>query len=257
VVTRKFPRSQIARTTPDRVEVRGFDLANDLLGRVDFGEMAFLELTGRLPEPNESIVFNAMLVALVEHGITPSTLAARLTYLGAPDALQASVAAGILGLGTVFVGTIEGAARMIQEALPDESHPTDLESTAAAIVREYRRSGRLIPGLGHPIHKPADPRTTRLFELAAENNLSGRYVELMRLIARQAERQTGRVLPVNATGAIGALASEMGIPWQICRGLGIMARAVGLVGHLLEEIREPVAGQVWSEAQAELERASD
>ena len=242
-------RSEMAWSSPDRVVVRGFDLTADLMGKVNLGDMAFLELMGRLPAENESVVFNAMLVALVEHGITPSTLAARLTYLGAPEALQGAVAAGLLGVGSVFVGTIEGAARLLQDALPVGGGGANLPVLAAEIVSAYRDRREHIPGLGHPIHKPVDPRAVRLFFLADHYGLSGRYVQLMQLIGKEARQQSGRPLPINVTGALGALAGEMGIPWQICRGLGVMARAIGLVGHLLEEMREPIAGEVWRRAE--------
>lgn len=227
-------RSDIAWSAPDRIVVRGYDLAGELLGRVNLGDMAFLGLMGRLPTPQESAVFNAMLVALVEHGLTPSALAARLTYLGAPEALQGAVAAGLLGLGNVFVGSLEGAARMLQEALEGIPTEADLRPIAARVVAGFAERKALIPGIGHPIHKPVDPRTPRLFAIAAE-----------------AEGRFGRSLPVNATGAVGALASELGIPWQVCRGLGVMARAVGLVGHILEEMRQPLAEEVWLRVDAE------
>src|SRR5579884_854081 len=173
------PRSAISTSTSDRITVRGLDLTTDLMGKVGLGDMAFLELLGRLPNSGESVVFNAMLVSLVEHGLTPNTLAARLTYLGSPEALQASVAAGVLGLGTVFVGSIEGAARMLQEALAEEGAGDDLQRLAGVIVEEHLSSRRSIPGLGHPIHRPVDPRARRLFELASENGLAGSYVELI------------------------------------------------------------------------------
>jgi citrate synthase len=241
-------------STPDRIVVRGFDLVDDLLGKVDLGDMAFLELMGRLPTQDESTVFNALLVALVEHGITPNTLAARLTYLGAPEALQCAVAAGLLGLGSVFVGTIEGAARILQEALPREGDRSDLEALAGRIVWEHRERGQPIAGLGHPIHKPVDPRATRLFALAEQHGASGPYVRLMQLIGQEAERQTSRTLPVNVTGAIGAIASELGIPWQICRGLGLMARSIGLVAHVLEEMRHPMGAEIWRRVDEEATR---
>lgn len=247
--TDRAVRSHLSSSTPDRITVRGMNLTQDLMGKVNLGDMAFLELLGDLPDESESIVFNAMLVALVEHGVTPNTLAARLTYLGAPESLQGAVAAGILGLGSVFVGTIEGAARMLEEGLGTTDAPEDLDQVAQSIVRRHREDRHAIPGIGHPLHKSVDPRAERLFELAAEHNLSGRYVQLMQRISQEAERQTGRRLPVNATGAIGALAAELGIPWQICRGLGLMARSIGLVAHLLEEMREPMAAQVWRWAE--------
>lgn len=241
-------RSDLSWSTAERVTVRGFDLTGELMGWVNLGDMAFLELMGRLPSTGESIVFNAMLVALVEHGVTPNTLAARLTYAGAPESLQGAVAAGLLGLGSVFVGTIEGSARMLQEGLTEGEPDGEL---AARIVAHYRAGGERIPGLGHPIHTPVDPRAERLFALAGEHGLAGRHVALMRQIGLEAERQAGRVLPVNVTGAIGAVASEMGLPWTICRGLGLMARGIGLVAHLLEEMRQPMAGEIWRRAEAE------
>jgi citrate synthase len=244
--------SQMGWSTPDTITVRGMDLTAELMGRINLGDMAFLELLGRLPDEAESVVFNAMLVSLVEHGTTPSTLAARLTYLGAPEALQGAVAAGLLGVGSVFVGTIEGAAKMLYDALNDAPDDTvDLDALAQEVVANFRAERRHIPGIGHPIHKPEDPRATRLFALAEQYGLAGRYVALMTAIAREAARQSGRVLPLNATGAIGALACEMGLPWEICRGLGVMARAIGLVGHLLEESTNPMADQIWRRVDEE------
>ena len=248
-------RSDLAWSTPDRIVVRGKDLANELLGKINLGDMAFLELTGRLPTAQESIVFNAILVTLVEHGVTPSALAARLTYAGAPESLQAAVAAGLCGLGTVFVGTMEGAAKMLYAALPrDRSASVDsaaLDRLAREIVDDHRARRAAIPGLGHPIHKPVDPRTLRLFALAKENGLAGNYVALMQRIGAEAERALGRDLPINATGAIGAISCELGFSDRIVRGFGVMARAVGLVAHLLEESERPMALEIWHRAEDE------
>jgi len=242
-------RSSIARSTPDKIFVRGHDLAADLIGKVSLGDFAFLELRGRLPDHRESVMFNALAVSLVEHGLTPSTIAARLTYYGAPEALQAAVAAGLLGMGDRFGGSIEQAARMLQEAPPEGEG----RYVAREIVASYRARKAVIPGVGHPIHKAADPRTTRLFALAAENGFSGRHVNLIGLIAEEATAAYGRELPVNATGAIAAVASEMDLDWRICRGLAVMARAIGLVAHVQEEIKEPMAAEIWSRAEAESE----
>lgn len=253
--TRTPLRSDLAWSTTDRIVVRGRDLPNELLGKINFGDMAFLEIAGRLPSAQESVVFNALLVTLVEHGVTPSALAARLTYAGAPESLQAAVAAGLCGLGTVFVGSMEGAAHMLYEALPrDRATSADagtLDGLAQNVVADFRARGTAIPGLGHPIHKPVDPRTSRLFQLAAENGLAGNYVALMKRISTQAANAAGRALPINATGAIGAICCELGFSDRIVRGFGVMARAVGLVAHLLEESERPMALEIWHRAEEE------
>jgi citrate synthase len=227
-------RSELGWSTRDRIVVRGKDLPGEILGTLNLGDMAYFELTGKVPDAKQSKLFNAMAVTLVEHGVTPSALAARLTYLGAPEAMQAAVAAGLCGLGSVFVGSMEGCAKLLFDAVREGKD-------AKAIVSEYKR----IPGLGHPLHKPVDPRTKRLFELARETGFYGRYCQLVEALGKE------KNLVVNATGAIGALACELGLDWRAVRGIGVMARAVGLVGHLLEEARQPMAETVWHQVEAQ------
>jgi len=219
-------KSELAWSTPDRIVVRGKSLPDEILGHINLGDMAFLEIMGRVPNPKESKLFNAMVVTLVEHGITPSAIATRMTYLGAPESPQAAVAAGLLGLGSVFVGSMEGVAKMLSEN-------ADIESM------------KRVPGLGHPIHKPVDPRSVRLFEIARETGFYGKYCKRMEEIGKQ------KKLVVNATGAIGALACELGIDWRAVRGIGVMARAIGLVGHILEEANQPMALELWERAEDE------
>ncbi|MDP3136525.1 MAG: citryl-CoA lyase [Burkholderiaceae bacterium] len=247
-------RSDIAWSTTDRITVRGKDLPSEILGHMNLGDMAYLQLTGRTPTPEQSRVFNAMLITLVEHGITPSALVARMTYTGAPESLQAAVAAGLCGLGTVFVGSTEGAARMLYEALPDPSRPADLKAIARTTVEAFRTRREIVPGIGHPVHKPVDPRAPRLFQIAAENGMATQYIRLMELIAEEAERQSGKQLPVNATGAIGAICCEFGFPWKVVRGFGVMARAIGLVGHILEESEQPMSMEILWRVEEEASR---
>ena len=234
---KKDIRSDMGWSTADRITVRGKDLPNEILGHLNLGDMAFLELTGRTPNERESKMFNAIVVTLVEHGMTPSAMVARLTYYGAPEALQASVAAGLLGLGSVFVGSMEGVARILSDAVA-------AGKDAKAVLAENKR----MPGLGHPIHKPIDPRSTRLFEIARETGFYGKYCKLMEEIAGT------RGITLNATGAIGAIACELGLDWKIVKGLGVMARAIGLVGHILEETRQPISETLWHHTEDEATR---
>ena len=237
-MSKKKLRSDMGWSSRDRIVVRGKDLVTELLGKASVGEVAFLELKGRLPTAQETQVFDAVVVALVEHGMTPSAIASRMTYLGAPESLQGAVAAGLLGLGDRYGGSVEGVARMLQETI-------DSGGDAASIVDGFRKKREPVPGLGHPIHKPIDPRTPKLLEIAAANGLSGRYVSLMEEVAREASSAYKRDLPVNATGAIGAILSELDLPWRVTRGVAVMARAIGLVGHLQEELAEPQADEIW------------
>ncbi len=248
MTARKRLRSDIAWSDATHIVVRGHNLV-DLLGKASLGEFAFLELTGRMPTPEQSTVFEAIVVVLVEHGLTPSAIAARMTYLGSPEALQAAVAAGLLGIGDRFGGPAESVARMLQDAMTGGGD--DLRAMAADVVRASRDTGRPVPGVGHPIHREVDPRTPRLFEVAAANGYAGRYVELMNLVGDEASTAFGRHLPVNATGAIGAIASELGFEPRMCRGLAVIARSIGLVAHLLEEDREPLAAEIWSRVDDE------
>jgi citrate synthase len=244
-------RSDIAWSTPDRVVVRGKDLSEEIIGHLNFGDFAYLQIMGSAPNALESRMFNAILVTLAEHGITPSVIAARMTYLGAPEAMQAAVAAGLCGLGSVFVGSTEGTTRLLYDALAGGDVARNLAEIANTVVAAFRGRKEAVPGLGHPIHKPVDPRTVRLFALARSCGLGGRYIALMEEIAAAMARASGRSLPINAAGAVGAVCCELGLPWQAVRGVGVMARAVGLVGHILEEAERPIAREIWLRTEEE------
>lgn len=255
--SKKPLKSEMGWSSPDRIVVRGCDLTTDLLGKIDLGSMAFLEITGRRPTPQEADVFNALLVTLVEHGMTPQAIATRLISLAAPEALQGAVAAGLLGVGSVFAGGSEQIAKLLQEQLNDQPVDVDLKGMAARIVEDYAARKAVIPGIGHPLHKPIDPRTPVLFAIAERNGFRGRYVALLEAISAEAERRLRRSLPINATGAIGAILCELQFPWRICRGVAVISRAVGLVGHLAEEMKNPLAREIWERAEHEVLETKD
>ena len=214
--------------------------------------MAFLEIRGRLPTEKEAEVFNAVLITLVEHGMTPQAIATRLVNLAAPEALQAAVAAGLCGVGSVFAGGSEQTAKMLQNAFKDGADGTTLPEVAAGIVETFVAQRQPIPGIGHPLHKPIDPRTPVLFGIAERNGFRGRYIALLEQISKNAEARLQRELPVNATGAIGAILSELDFPWRICRGIAVISRCVGLVGHLAEEMKNPLGREIWERIEEEV-----
>ena len=235
--------TSIGHSTVNSIEVCGYDLTGELMGEVDFAAVFFLLISGRTPEPGESRLFNAILVALADHGLTPSALAARLTYTGAPEAVQGAVAAGLLGAGAVFLGVFEDAGRMLRAQSPTED--SDLDVLADRIVADHR--GRRVPGLGHPTHVDGDPRTARLVQIAEQEGLLGPHTRLMLRV----QARSGKPLPLNAGGVSGALLCDLGIDSAALRGVALVARSAGLVGHLVEESLVPLVRWLWDNADRE------
>lgn len=245
-------RSSIGSATPDSITVGGLDLPADVMGRLSLTELAYLLIVGREPTPAERRMLDVVLVSLADHGLTPSALAARLTYTGAPEAVQGAVAAGLLGAGSVFLGPTGDTAEFLAAALvgvaPDADDAT-LAGVAEDAVARCRGEGRRVPGLGHPVHTDTDPRTPRLYELAAAEGLLGPHLRLLELVAAATEVQTGRRLPINGAGAGGAALVDLGIPPTSVRGVVLIARTAGLVAHLAEEARHPIGRELWLETE--------
>jgi citrate synthase len=245
------PPTEMGYSTPTTITVCGLDLADEIMGRIGFSDLAFRMVAGRFPDEREATLFNAVLVSLADHGITPTVLAARLTWLGAPEALQGAVAAGLLGGGSVFLGVAEDAARFLGATLatvaPDADDAT-LRAAATNAVQAVRDEGGRVPGLGHPVHKETDPRVPRMYELATELDLLGPHLQLLTIVA-EVQAETGRRLPVNGAGAAGAALADLGFDWRIIRGFALLARTAGLLGHLAEEMRNPLANRVWASVE--------
>jgi citrate synthase len=229
-------RSQIAHAYPDRVEVRGRDLTGDLMGRLTFTEFFHLLLTGREPTEDERFFLDLLLIAIAEHGLMPSNVAARMTLAADPGAMQGAVAAGILGAGTVILGASEECARLLEDAG---------ERGSDAVVDELRAAGRRIPGFGHPVHRPKDPRAERILELADERGVSGENVAL----ARRIQAAVGSRLPMNVALPIAAVWLDLGYPARTVKAVPILARTASLLGHLAEEQQDPIGFQMAATAE--------
>ena len=239
-------KTQMATLTTDTITVRGHNLVDELIGKIDVADLFFLEVTARLPTPAESRLLNAMIVAIAEHGMMPSVIAARLTLLGAPESFQGAVASGLLGAGDTFVGPSSNVARMLQvEAAAFEG---GVEEKAKQVVEAYTAAKRRLPGLGQP-HHPTDPRTEKLFAMQKELGIATASTELMLAIHRIAVERLGKPLTLNAVAAIGAISSDIGLDWRAVRGIGLIARTVGLIGHVMEELRSPQANAIWNLVQ--------
>ncbi|QRG70149.1 citryl-CoA lyase [Brevibacillus choshinensis] len=239
-------KTQIGVSEPDKIYVHGYDLSEDLIGQITLADMAFLGAAHRKPTIQESRMLNACMVAICEHGFTPSSISARLTYLGAPEAVQAAVAAGLLGAGSVYLGAMEYVAQMLQEGWKKQEQETDVRRLAEQILHERAEQGLSLPGFGHPVHRPVDPRTTKLFALAEELGFAGKHTALMREIHRQFCEKKGKTITLNVAGAIGAVLSDMNMHHSVVKSFAVAARAVGLIGHIVEEIE---SGRADSMAQ--------
>ncbi|MDF5753184.1 citryl-CoA lyase [Spongiactinospora sp. TRM90649] len=232
------------------VQVRGLDLVDDLIGELTYTEVTLLAVTGRRPTPAEAKVVDAVLVSLLDHGLTPSALAARLTFWVAPEAIQGAVAAGLLGAGSVLLGSMEGCGRLLSDIAGDVAAGAEARDAADTRLRALVDAGERIPGLGHSLHRDGDPRAGKLLAVARDQKVAGQHIEHLELVVERAAALTGKALPLNATGAAAALLLEAGVPWRLHRGFALMSRTAGLVAHVGEELESPITPAVRAALRA-------
>ena len=227
------PVSHICQAYPDRVEVRGRDLCGDLMGRLSFTEYFHLLFTGREPTEDQRFFLDLLLISIAEHGMMPTNVAARMTLAADPGSLQGALAAGILGAGPVVLGTSELCARLLEEARASGREPRE-------IVEEIHAAAGKVPGFGHPVHKPLDPRADRILELADERGVSGQHVALARAFRDAVHEVWGKPLTMNVSMPIAAVLLDLGYPATAAKAVPLLARTAGLLAHLAEEVEQPI-----------------
>ncbi len=243
--------SSISTADATSVSVRGLDLAGELMGHVGFSAFYFILVAGRRPNDAEQKLLDAALIAIAEHGITPSVAAARMTLAAAPEALQGAVAAGILGCGSKVLGTASEAAQLLEGGVAAvDGDGGRLQEQARSEVARIRSERKLLPGFGHPLHRPADPRARRLFALAEELGTAGLHCQYAMAIEQAANEAFGRPMVLNVSCAIPAVLLDVGFPARAMRGIPILARTAGLLAHLVEEMERP-AGFAMAGAAAD------
>jgi citrate synthase len=245
-------RTGLGTSDLDHIKLLGLEVADDLMGKVGFGELAFWMVTKRRPSPSEVRVFETVLVALADHGFTPTVIAARMTLYSAPESLQGAVAAGLLGGGSRFLGVTEDAGMFLAQALKENSLTIDTELSAAEwdevarkVLVDTKGAGKKVPGLGHPVHKNGDPRTPVMFRIAAEEGLKRGHLNLYEAIGRVHPEILGRTLPLNGAGVSGAALADLTLPPHMLRGFALLARTAGLIAHLFEEQQDPAAPEIY------------
>lgn len=233
--------SAIATSDVKSITVRGKDLCSELIGHVSLTDYFHFLVTGKEPTPDQRFFLDAVMVAIAEHGLVPSVQAARMTLAAEPDAMHAAVAAGILGCGSVVLGSAEACGRFLHELLEIvRTEGASFEDVAHRKVAERRAAKKAIPGYGHPEHTEGDPRATRLLSLADERGTAGDYVRMARAVDAVIPSVYDRRLPMNVSGAIPSVMLDLGFPLNALKGLPMLARVAGLIGHLAEEARRPI-----------------
>lgn len=243
-------KSALGHAEADRIEIRGRDLVGDLMGRQSFTEFFFFLMTGRDPSEQQRAFLDVLLVAIAEHGLTPTAVAARMTYAADPASLQSALAAGILGCGTVILGTSELCGALLVDAQARVEAGGTPDDVVAAIAAEVRGRGGKLPGFGHPIHRPVDPRTVKIFELADAEGVSGRHIDLARRFQPAAAEAWGRALTMNVSMAIAACLLDLDFPPSMIKAIPLLARTAGLLAHLAEEQQRPIGFLMASAAES-------
>lgn len=235
------PTTRLSRSTAEAIYYRELDLVEEVIGRRSFVDVFYRQTLGRDPSPAQSRLLDAVLVTMMEHGLTPSATAARLVYSSSPENLQAGVSAGLLAVGSRFIGTAEGCAALLDEIVTSD------EPAAAAdrLVAGFRARREPVPGFGHHIHRPDDPRSVRLLALAVEHGTAGARQDALAQLAAAVDRHAGKHVTINTTGAVAAILRDIGIPARLVRGVAILSRAAGLVAHLAEEQTAPIDRYLW------------
>jgi citrate synthase len=244
-----FPTS-LGTSTTESITLLGRDLSDELIGQIGFGELSYSLITLRKPTRGQLRLFESVLVALADHGFTPTAIAARLTLYSAPEALQGALAAGLLGGGSRFLGVTENTGRFLADVIGDVEGPlpdstAGWDDVARDAIRRQREAGRLVPGLGHPVHKHGDPRVPTIQRIAREEGVDGPHLALFAAIGRVHPEILGRTLPLNGAGVCGAALADLDLPPELLRGVALLARCAGLVGQLAEEMRKPIAETVY------------
>ncbi|MEZ2298390.1 citryl-CoA lyase [Variovorax sp. RCC_210] len=236
------PVTRLCTHTLTSLHYRDANLVDDLLGKKTFTEVMLMQILGREPRGVDLRITDAVLIVLMEHGLTPSAIAARLIYMSAPENLQGAVSAGLLAVGSQFVGTMENCARLLERI----QCAADPQAEALEIARHCKGLKSAVPGFGHHLHKPVDPRAYKLLDLArAEPELAGDKLRALAQLSSAVDEVAGRPITLNATGAVAALLGEIGVPTGIMRGFAVISRAAGLVAHIAEEQQEPTGRFIW------------
>ena len=234
------PVTRIGSPTSDvsRFVMRGRDVLKEIIGTMSFAEAFYFIIVGKDLAREKLPVFDACMIILMDHGLTPTAMVARLVADSLPDQPQVAVAAGTMMVGDKFVGTMAGMGALLEQGAASAK---DARAWAREVAESASKNKRRLPGFGHPYYHPTDPRTERLVEIARQHGAVGRYITLVSALSEELDRVSGKRITLNVTGALGAILCELGFPAAAMRGLAVVSRSAGLVAHTVEEARNSIS----------------
>lgn len=226
-------KTAITQIEPNKVLVRGYPIA-ELMGSITFGQALYLLLKGELPPAETGKIIDAILISSIDHGPEPPSCHAAMTAASSGAPVNAALAAGMLSINEFHGGAIENCMRAILEVAEkmDETK-MPMEEAVKEFLLELKARGKRVHGLGHRVHTD-DPRTARIFQMAQECGVSGRYVSILRAIEAELGK-SGKTLPINVDGAIGAILCELQIEPYLANAFFIISRLPGMLAHVKEE----------------------
>ena len=226
-------KTKITNIVPNKVQLRGYPI-DELMGKISFAQTVYLAIKGELPSENIGKMIDAILVSSVDHGVTPPSAIATRTVASTGAPLNAALATGILSINKFHGGAIEdGMVAFKKVVAKSEEEKISISDAAEKIMKEFNANKERIKGFGHRVHTK-DPRQVKLFSLAKELGIAGKFVEAAEAIAAHFVK-AGKKLPINVDGAIGAVLCELDFPVELANAFFIMARIPGLTAHIYEE----------------------
>ena len=236
--------TRISRAESGKIWVRGYPI-EELIEGLSYTESAFLLLRGELPDEREHALFDlAMRSGMDQQLISSAACAARYTASAFPDSPIPALASGMLASGSV-TGSPQEPAEMLIEAVGWDIERADAAKRVLEVWLERRGA---VPGLGHPMHKGAEPRAVSVRKLALELDGWRDHGHMLDAVEAELESSKGRRIPINLAGALGALLADLEFDPLVIGGLGALGYGVALLAHIVEEIREGVPLRIVPDA---------
>ncbi|WP_254429825.1 citryl-CoA lyase [Ruegeria atlantica] len=238
---RQWWRTSIIDMKPGQIAFRG-NAIEDLIGNVSFPQMIWLMVRGDLPSGAQARLFEAALVAGVDHGPQAPSIAAARMAATCGVGLNNAMATAVNMLGDVHGGAGEQCAELYYDIAVRMDAGASLNDAVRDGLDSWRETyGKIVSGFGHRFHKPVDPRAPRLMQLvrdaASAGTVSGRFADIGEEVQAELGRQRGgRPIAMNIDGATAVIFCELGFPAPLSRGLFCLSRSVGILAHAWEQM---------------------